>query len=133
MTALPERNCVAWMCTRLPQARVVWSRQYNRIPRRLDPRRMAPRRRREPRRGCNSDGGSLGFGAMPRARASETTIPEELRIDAAGTVEILVDVIREEVRRAGFTKAVLGLSGGIDSAVSAALAARALGARNVLS
>ena len=60
-------------------------------------------------------------------------LPEELRIDADGTIAILVDVIREEVRRTGYRQVVLGLSGGIDSAVSAALAIRALGANNVLS
>lgn len=70
---------------------------------------------------------------MKRKGRPDTTIPEELRIDAEGTIDILVDVIRDEVRRAGFRLAVLGLSGGIDSAVSAALAARALGAKNVLS
>ena len=70
---------------------------------------------------------------MPRKPvAIESRIPDELLIDAAGTIDILVDVIREEVRRTGYRKAVLGLSGGIDSAVSAALAARALGAKNVL-
>jgi NAD+ synthase len=69
---------------------------------------------------------------MKRSGGSETTIPEELRIDADDSIAVLVDVIREEVRRAGFRRAVLGLSGGIDSAVSAALAARALGRRNVL-
>jgi NAD+ synthase len=63
----------------------------------------------------------------------EEDLPEELLLDAGGTIEILVDVIREEVRRTGYRKVVLGLSGGIDSAVSAALAARALGAKNVLS
>ena len=70
---------------------------------------------------------------MKRKDRPDTTIPEELRIDAEGTIDILVDVIRDEVLRAGFRLAVLGLSGGIDSAVSAALAARALGAENVLS
>lgn len=70
---------------------------------------------------------------MPRRPvAIESQIPDELLLDAAATIDILVDVIREEVRRTGYRKAVLGLSGGIDSAVSAALAARALGARNVL-
>lgn len=49
------------------------------------------------------------------------------------TVEtILVHFIRNEVRKAGFAKVVLGLSGGVDSAVSCALATRALGKENVL-
>jgi len=69
---------------------------------------------------------------MPRAQTPGTAIPDELRIDAEGTIAILVDVIRQELRRAGYSKGVLGLSGGIDSAVSAALAARALGPKNVL-
>ena len=39
--------------------------------------------------------------------------------------------IKDYFRKLGFSKAVLGLSGGIDSAVTAALAAAALGAENV--
>jgi len=45
----------------------------------------------------------------------------------------LVLGIHDYARKNGFTKAVLGLSGGIDSAVVAALACEALGAENVLS
>jgi NAD+ synthase (glutamine-hydrolysing) len=40
--------------------------------------------------------------------------------------------IKDYFRKSGFSKAVLGLSGGIDSAVVAVLAARALGPENVL-
>jgi NAD+ synthase len=70
---------------------------------------------------------------MPRARLSAPhVIPDELRIDADEIIAILVDVVRRETRRAGFRCVVVGLSGGIDSAVSAAIARRALGARNVL-
>lgn len=39
--------------------------------------------------------------------------------------------LKDYVRKSGFTKVVLGLSGGIDSALVAALAAHALGAENV--
>ncbi|MBI5473253.1 MAG: NAD+ synthase [Ignavibacteriae bacterium] len=46
--------------------------------------------------------------------------------------KLLVDFIRDETHNAGFTKGVVGLSGGIDSTVSAFLAAKALGAENVL-
>lgn len=45
---------------------------------------------------------------------------------------ILTGFIRAEVTRAGFTRALVGLSGGIDSAISCALAAEALGPKNVL-
>ncbi len=48
------------------------------------------------------------------------------------TVEILHSFIRNEVHKFGFTRAVLNLSGGIDSALSAYLAAGALGPENVL-
>lgn len=45
---------------------------------------------------------------------------------------VLVRFLREETLRIGMTKAVLGLSGGIDSALVVELAARALGPENVL-
>jgi NAD+ synthase len=44
---------------------------------------------------------------------------------------ILVEFVRDECRNAGFGKAILGLSGGVDSAVVATLAAEALGRENV--
>ncbi len=46
--------------------------------------------------------------------------------------DALVMGIHDYVTKSGFSKAVLGLSGGIDSALTAALAARALGPENVL-
>ena len=44
----------------------------------------------------------------------------------------LVNFIREEITHAGYSKAVVGLSGGVDSAVAVMLAVRALGKENVL-
>lgn len=46
--------------------------------------------------------------------------------------DILTRFLRVEAGKFGFQKAVLGLSGGIDSAVSAGLAAKAFGPKNVL-
>lgn len=46
--------------------------------------------------------------------------------------QALILGIRDFFQKSGFTKAVLGLSGGIDSAVVAALACEAIGAQNVL-
>ncbi|MBN1241970.1 MAG: NAD+ synthase [Spirochaetales bacterium] len=46
--------------------------------------------------------------------------------------QVLVEGIRGYMRRCGFTKAHLGVSGGIDSALVAYLAVRAVGAENVL-
>ncbi|MEW5820553.1 MAG: NAD+ synthase [Cyanobacteriota bacterium] len=40
--------------------------------------------------------------------------------------------LRDYVKKCGFTKVILGLSGGIDSALTAALAAKALGPENVV-
>jgi len=50
----------------------------------------------------------------------------------ASVHDALVLGIRDYCRKCGFSKAVLGLSGGIDSAVTCVLAARALGPENVL-
>lgn len=55
-----------------------------------------------------------------------------LDIDPELTRKWLVEFLRDEIqRRRGFDHAVIGLSGGVDSAVVAYLAAEALGAENV--
>ncbi|MDO9302538.1 MAG: NAD+ synthase [Anaerolineales bacterium] len=46
--------------------------------------------------------------------------------------EILAGFIKSEITRVGMSRAVVGLSGGLDSALSCVLAAEALGAENVL-
>ena len=56
----------------------------------------------------------------------------DLAINPQLVAEILCRFIRNEIQRAGFRRAVLGLSGGIDSSVVAYLAARAMGPENVL-
>ena len=56
----------------------------------------------------------------------------DLSIDTELTRKILTGFIHTEITRAGFGKAVLGLSGGIDSALACYLAAEALGPENVL-
>jgi len=58
--------------------------------------------------------------------------PSLLAIDEALVEDWLVRFLREEmVDRRGFRHAVVGLSGGVDSSVTAALCARALGPENV--
>ena len=58
--------------------------------------------------------------------------PPPLEIDAGLTAGWLVSFLREEFERRGFEKAVIGISGGVDSAVTAFLTAQALGAQNVV-
>jgi NAD+ synthase len=55
-----------------------------------------------------------------------------LRIDEVLVRKMLVSFLREETLKSGAKHLVLGVSGGVDSAVVAALAAEALGPENVL-
>lgn len=61
-----------------------------------------------------------------------TTILERMNINTPLATRILSGFIRDAVAKSGMSRALLGLSGGIDSALSAYLAAEALGAENVL-
>jgi NAD+ synthase len=56
----------------------------------------------------------------------------DLTINTQLAKKILTGFIYTEITRVGFRKAVIGLSGGIDSALSCFLAAEALGPENVL-
>jgi len=58
--------------------------------------------------------------------------PPPLDVDGELIEKWLVHFIQEEVQRRGFSKGIVGLSGGVDSAVTAYLAARALGPENVI-
>ncbi|HUT76218.1 MAG TPA: NAD+ synthase [Polyangia bacterium] len=94
------------------------------------------------------DGHSLAFAADGRLIARAREFEEDLVVvdleSASGEVRepaetdedavlaALVIGTRDYARKCGFSSAVLGLSGGIDSAVAAVVAARALGPENVL-
>ena len=56
----------------------------------------------------------------------------DLTINTDVARQILTGFIRSEVTRVGYARAIVGLSGGIDSALSCVLAVEALGAENVL-
>ena len=94
-----------------------------------------PRRRRERF--------TLGTeGAVPRIEASELALPEDRPKVAREDPEelerceeiyrALVLGTRDYVRKNGFEKVVLGLSGGIDSSLTATIAVDALGKENVI-
>ena len=72
---------------------------------------------------------------LPGARREKAPLPdrEEVpRLDEVGEVwEALVLAVRDYCRHNGFEDVVVGLSGGIDSAVTAAIAADALGGEHV--
>jgi NAD+ synthase len=65
------------------------------------------------------------------ASLSEPVFPP-LAINPELVKGILIGFIRNEVRKVGFERVVLGLSGGVDSSLVATLAAEALGRDNVL-
>ncbi len=56
----------------------------------------------------------------------------DLTIDPVSVSQVLIDFLRTGIIRTGLSRAVVNLSGGLDSAVSCVLTARALGPENVL-
>jgi NAD+ synthase/NAD+ synthase (glutamine-hydrolysing) len=65
------------------------------------------------------------------AAASPVAVASAGIVDEADLFAALVLGVRDYARKTGFTSALLGLSGGIDSAVTAVVAAEALGAEHV--
>ena len=101
--------------------------------------RLSPRPRAVPRTApAGSEAprmtASGGAGTLPVVVASDggRAAPPPLAIDAALVERWLVQFLRDEFGRRGFDKAIVGVSGGVDSAVTAALAARAFGPANVV-
>ncbi|MFC1640880.1 NAD+ synthase [Patescibacteria group bacterium] len=94
------------------------------------------------------DGGSLVFDSMGREAeymhaftqglwVIDTTtegyfISHNFRDDVEKAHDALVMGVRDYMAKTGFEKAVIGLSGGIDSALTCAIAVKALGPENVL-
>jgi len=68
---------------------------------------------------------------MAEDKGKRLSIPDELKIKPGHTLRILTDFLVDRVDRRKFAGVVLGISGGIDSAVSAAIAVRALGSKRV--
>lgn len=80
----------------------------------------------------NSQEQGTGNGAVKAHALHTKSVTDRLAIHPDLTRRLLVDFIRQEVRKFGFNRVVLGVSGGIDSALSATLAAEALGPENVV-
>jgi NAD+ synthase len=66
------------------------------------------------------------------AAAAPFELPPELAIDTDVARRVIGGFIRGQLEQAGFDRAVLGLSGGIDSALVAYLVAEAIGAERLL-
>lgn len=65
-------------------------------------------------------------------KTAKVDIAAKLTINTDVARRMLTGFIRDQIEKVGMTRAVIGLSGGIDSALSAYLSAEALGAENVL-
>ncbi len=74
----------------------------------------------------------LLFDTASVSAPAEVARESDERDEIAATWEALVLGTRDYVRKCGFAKALVGLSGGIDSALVAAIAVEALGAENVM-
>lgn len=70
--------------------------------------------------------------ATPSSSAALFELPEELAIDPGVARTVITEFIRGQLRQAGFERLVLGLSGGIDSALVAFLSAAAIPANRLL-
>ena len=69
--------------------------------------------------------------AAPVPNHNHVSPISELEINAPLVERLLVGFIENVVRKTGFARVVIGLSGGVDSALCAYLAAKALGRENV--
>jgi NAD+ synthetase len=70
--------------------------------------------------------------AVPVVTSTARGGPPTLALDAAMAEDWLVKFLRDEMQRRGFERVVVGMSGGVDSAVTAYLAARAFGPEKVV-
>lgn len=63
---------------------------------------------------------------------AERALGNDLKLNTELVKDLLTRFVRDQVRNVGFERAIIGLSGGVDSAVSTSLAAWALGKQNTL-
>jgi NAD+ synthase len=77
-------------------------------------------------------GGPAGGGIGGATVDPPFELPAELAIDTDVARKVIAGFIRGQLEQAGFERAVLGLSGGVDSALVAYLVAEAIGAERLL-
>src|SRR5207342_899453 len=68
----------------------------------------------------------------PAVTSATFELPTELAIDTDVARRVIGEFIRGQLRQAGFERALVGLSGGIDSALVAYLVTEAIGADRLL-
>ena len=102
----------------------------------LRTRLRAPRTRKENTTILKEIGESKTMHVSSPGREAPPTLPSDAAVDPPGEVEevyqALVVGTRDYLTKSGFQKVLVGLSGGIDSALTAAIAADALGHKNVV-
>jgi NAD+ synthase (glutamine-hydrolysing) len=81
---------------------------------------------------CSAPAPRAGGIPVVQVSARASGAPFSLEIDGALTEAWLANFLREEIARRGFENGIVGISGGVDSAVTAFLAVRALGADHVV-
>ena len=91
--------------------------------------RSAPTAAEESRPSTGTPSGTLPVLIPPGAGRAA---PPPLEIDAPLVERWLIQFLRDELGRRGFEKVIVGISGGVDSAVTASLAVRAFGPSNVI-
>src|SRR5512140_1953970 len=94
-----------------------------------DPAPVARRTAKKPR--ASSSARVAGIEVM-QVSPRENGAPSPLSVDGALTEAWLTTFIRDELTQRNYEKAIVALSGGLDSAVTAFLAVRAMGAKNII-
>lgn len=131
--ARADMPLIADLETMAPHLRASMERVEQRLPPRLEfdgacqsPHTGAGRRH-------HSTADDTGAQSLPVIRVALAGVvpPVPLEIDGALAEAWLVHFLREEMHRRKFAVAIVGLSGGVDSAVTAYLAASAVGPENV--
>ena len=99
------------------------------VPLEYDPAPSAKKASRKPRASSRARAGGI---EVMRVSVRENGAPSPLAIDGALTEAWLTTFIRDELAQRDYEKGIVALSGGLDSTVTAFLAARAIGPGKVM-